>query len=227
MKLKQSTRKAFTLVELLVVISIIGVLAALIIPLAGTITVHKKINTAQAELQQLETALENYKAKYGVYPPANPNSPIFNPLYYELLGVTNNNGNYQTLDGASSVPTGLYNGLFNVGGVVNSTKGIGDETTYAKNFLPGLKATEVVLATNGGSPTQFGYLVTSVGGPDANSPLTLIAGQNPFRYAYPGTNNPSSYDLWIQLSINSTASNTNLYLICNWTQQVLRNSPLP
>ena len=227
MTLKPENRGAFTLVELLVVISIIGVLAALIIPLAGTVAVHKKINTAQAELQQLETALEGYKAQYGVYPPANPGSPVINPLYYELQGVTNVNGNYQTLDGASSIPPVQYNSQFNVGGVVNSSKGSGEEMTYAKNFLPGLKATEMVLATNG-TTTQFGYLVTSVGGPDVNVfGQHLIAGQNPFRYAYPGTNNPGSYDLWIQLSINSTPGHQHFYLICNWTQQVLRNSPLP
>ena len=226
MKRKLEQAGGFTLVELLVVISIIGVLAALIIPLAGTVAIHKKINTAQAELQRLETGLENYKSKYGVYPPANPNSPIFSPLYYELTGVTNTGSgaamSYQTLDAASTVTAAEYQSQFGVGGVVNSTKGSGEETAYAKSFLPGLKlSTETVLATNGdASGVKFGYLVTSVGGPDADG--ALIAGQNPFRYMYPGTNNPGSYDLWIQLAIKP-----HKYLICNWTSQVLHDNPLP
>jgi prepilin-type N-terminal cleavage/methylation domain-containing protein len=234
---KAGRRAAFTLVELLVVISIIGVLAALLLPLAGSVTRVKKINTAQAELQQLETALENYKAKYGVYPPAGSNAMI-NPLYYELSGVTNvvtgSTTNYQTLDSSSTVLSTEYIKQFSVGGVVNSSQGTGDEMAYAKDFLPGLKPTEVVLATNGdGSGTIFAYLVTSVGGPDADyQPLTGSTG-NPFRYAYPGTNNPSSYDLWVQLSINSGFSGVNVfthsntYLICNWSQQALHNSPQP
>lgn len=218
-------RGAFTLVELLVVISIIGVLAALILPVANSVFRVKKINTAQAELQLIETALENYKAKYGVYPPSNPNSALINPLYYELSGVTNNNGTYQTLDSAASVTTGNYLSQFNVGGVVNCSKGSAEDTAYAKDFLPGLKSTQVTTATNGGG-IFFSYLVTSVGGPDLNYNSAGIGG-NPFRYAYPGTNNPNSYDLWVQLSIKSTSSAPNKYLVCNWQQQVLHNSPMP
>jgi len=68
--------------------------------------------------------------------------------------------------------------------------------------------------------------VASVGGPDLTyNPL----GQqppppyiNPWRYVYPGTNNPNSYDLWIELSI---AGQTNL--ICNWTKEVQKNTTLP
>ena len=45
---------------------------------------------------------------------------------------------------------------------------------------------------------------------------------NPWRYVCPGTNNPGSYDLWIQLSI---AGKNNL--ICNWSEQVQIGSPLP
>ncbi len=35
---------------------------------------------------------------------------------------------------------------------------------------------------------------------------------NPFRYIYPGTNNPTSYDLWIDLRISGKTN-----LICNWS----------
>jgi prepilin-type N-terminal cleavage/methylation domain-containing protein len=225
-------RRAFTLVELLVVISIIGVLAALIIPLAGSVARTKKISTAQAEMQQIETALENYKAKYGVYPPSNPTNAIANPLFFELSGVTNANGVYLTLDGAMSVVTSDYPKEFNVGGIVNCSSGTSGEdaanTRYATDFLPGLKATQVVIATNSASPNStFGFLVTSVGGPDINyQPFASIPG-NPFRYEYPGTNNPNGYDLWIQLSINSTPTAPRKYLVCNWSQQVLLNNPLP
>jgi prepilin-type N-terminal cleavage/methylation domain-containing protein len=223
-----SRPRAFTLIELLVVISIIGVLAALIFPVAGSVSRVKKINTAQAELNDIELALENYKAKYGTYPPSNPANTITNGLFYELTGVTNDlaDNYYIPLDGSPYVKVNDYFLEFGVGGVVNSTKASGDETVYAKDFLPGLKATQIASTTNGTGSTFF-YLVTSVGGPDLTyQPLNGVSG-NPFRYKYPGTNNPNSYDLWVQLSINSKPNAKHTYLICNWSQQPLLNNPLP
>jgi prepilin-type N-terminal cleavage/methylation domain-containing protein len=219
-------RRAFTLIELLVVIAIIAVLAALILPLASSVGRVKRINTAQAELQKLESALENYKAKYGVYPPSNPSQVITNALFYELTGVANDGVNYIPLDGSAPVVATAFQGYFGLGGVVNCTKGSGDETVYAKDFLPDLKANQIASITNGANSTYY-CVVTSVGGPDANyNPLPGTSG-NPFRYLYPGTNNPNSYDLWVQLSINSKPGAPHYYLICNWSQQPLRNSPLP
>jgi len=68
--LKLETHSAFTLIELLVVISIIGVLAALLLPVAGAVRKQSMIRTAQAEMAQLETAIDRYKSAYGFYPPS-------------------------------------------------------------------------------------------------------------------------------------------------------------
>jgi prepilin-type N-terminal cleavage/methylation domain-containing protein len=62
-------RHGFTLVELLVVIVIIGILAALI-SVAVSAAVSKARQTAiQTEMNQLASALQVYKTKYGSYPP--------------------------------------------------------------------------------------------------------------------------------------------------------------
>src|SRR5450759_725568 len=91
-------------IELLVVIAVIGILAALIFPITGALKKKKMITVAQAELAQVETAIDAYKAKYGTYPPDNPANPLINPLYFELEGTTNNgSGYYQTLDGSGQI----------------------------------------------------------------------------------------------------------------------------
>jgi len=219
---------AFTLIELLVVISIIAVLAAFTIPVMSSVLKAQKISVAKAELSLIETALENYKSKYGAYPPSNTNSPAANQLYYELSGVTNigtaSTPIYQTLDGATTIPAANYAQVFSVGGVINCTKGSGEDAVLAKDFLTGLKATQLAAATNASSGNvNVYYLVTSVGGPDpislstvAISGLTAINGgfANPIRYnSLNPTNNPNSYDLWVDLVISGKTNR-----VSNWSQ---------
>ena len=241
-KFKIPNSAAFTLIELLVVITIIGVLAAFTIPVMKSLKRQQYIKNVQAEMQQLETALDNYKAKYGAYPPSNQITPAnnyapldraqFSQLYYELSGVMHTNSAFTTLDGASTLTEAQYLAAYGVGGVVNTSMGGGEDAASAKNFLPGLKAKQIYYpVTNNGIATTM--LVTSVGGPDPGYQPLNAEGLNPFRYVYPGTNNPNSYDLWVQLSIGTVTntvthySNPKFYLICNWTKQVQLNSPLP
>ncbi|MCE5269337.1 MAG: prepilin-type N-terminal cleavage/methylation domain-containing protein, partial [Planctomycetaceae bacterium] len=63
------TRAAFTLVEMLVVIVIIGILAGLTIPAVMYAVGHAKEATIYAQLNQLESACQMYKEKFGEYPP--------------------------------------------------------------------------------------------------------------------------------------------------------------
>lgn len=218
---------AFTLIELLTVIAIIGVLAALLFPVFSAVKKHALINHADAEMAQLETAIESYKAAYGFYPPSNTNNVAINQLYYELTGTTNLDSVqeiYTTLDGGSTITN--VNSFFNVTGFINSNKpGAGEDAPKARNFLPDLKPNQIGVYSN-----NFGdYANLIVSSIDWPTPATaqIIGAQshnNPWRYnSSSPTNNPGAYDLWLQILIKPGQTN----LICNWSKQVQINSPLP
>src|SRR5436190_7321963 len=69
---------AFSLIELLVVIAVIAILAAMVIPITAAVHAARTKSRAKAELAQIETAIERYKAKLGHYPPDNPGNPATN-----------------------------------------------------------------------------------------------------------------------------------------------------
>jgi type II secretion system protein G len=69
MKTTSRNRDAFTLVELLIVISIIAILAGLVASAAGFVQKKGARSRAQAEISAMQAALENFKADNGDYPP--------------------------------------------------------------------------------------------------------------------------------------------------------------
>ena len=227
-------RHAFTLIELLTVIAIIGVIAGFVLVVAGPVKKKQYIFNTQAEMAKLETAIDRYQAAYGFYPPSpttpptagNPSS-LYNQLFYELEGTTGDgNSSYTNLDGSDIIKAADVPLAFpGIGGFINCTKaGAGEDSPKARNFLPDLKPNQIGrYCTNYGNTFGVTLIIGSVGGPYAQYQPLVQQDVNPWRYVYPGTNNPNSYDLWIQLVFAPGQTN----LICNWTKQVQINSPLP
>ncbi len=227
---------AFTLIELLVIIAIMGILAALIFPVAGGVKKRQYLAHAQAEMARLETAIERYKATYGFYPPspttppaagAGNESTLYNQLFYELEGTTGDGTSYTNLDGSDIIKAADVPKAFpGCGGFMNCTKaGAGEDASAARNFLPDLTPNQIARwCTNYSNNFGVTLIKSSVGGPYAGYMPVLQQDVNPWRYnSYNPTNNSGAYELWIQLVFAPGQTN----LICNWTKSVQVNSPLP
>lgn len=148
--------RAFTLVEVLVVIAIIGVLAGLIVNLAPGAIRKKRDAVVEAQKQALTTMIESYKEKFGSYPPGNGYMPVqgylnpggtinksydayarTNTLLYELTGATPISSattpiyQYSALGGSNVLRYAFYTNMLGVGGIVNSLE---RQNFYGKNL---------------------------------------------------------------------------------------------
>ncbi|HWQ92566.1 MAG TPA: type II secretion system protein [Clostridia bacterium] len=218
--------KAFTLIELLVVIAVIALLAALIFPVTGAVNKAKIRSRTKAELQQIQTAIESYKAKMGHYPPSDTNSLVPNALFYELVGTTMvktpEGDAYVTTDQtttnlATHLPT-----IFGprIGGIMNCTRGGDDEGQTASKFLANLKP-GVYLQVTTNSHT-FTLLGAAVDGPLIyQSERVAKTKINPWRYnAARPVHNSGAFDLFIDVKIGNQ-----IYRINNWGKEFVVQPP--
>ena len=222
--------RAFTLIELIIVIAIIGILAALIFPTIRAINRKALVRRARTEMEQVETYIAAYKAKLGHYPPDNRNPadnqlvPGLNQLYYELMGTTLINDTYVSKDGTGPpferklVPSYYGPGVI---GFVNCQRGNVEDGTLAVQFLKPVRDSLVATPTITNPETRVTItariLVCSVPGIDPNVPPISSPGAifNPWRYnSSAATNNTASYDLWTDILANGKAVR-----ICNWSKQ--------
>jgi len=205
---KSTFSRAFTLIELLVVIAIIGILAALV--LSGTAYASKraKIDRIRTELRELETAIENYKAKLGFYPPDNSNSPsdpAQAPLYYELVGVYElGGGSFRTADDRETITGANINSFFfnsvpTAQGFANTSPTKSE--ALERSFLPGLAPKKMLEIS---ATPDIEVLRPSVNGSGGMIPRWHYVSANP-------VHNPKSYDLWADIVIGSETNR-----IANW-----------
>lgn len=67
-KARKSNQKGFTLVELMIVVAIIGILAAIAIPQFAKYRARAQNSSAVSDMRNLKTDLEGYNAEWTQYP---------------------------------------------------------------------------------------------------------------------------------------------------------------
>lgn len=90
-------KKAFSLVELMIVVAVLGILAAIVVPQFQSHTTHAKESAAKSDLRTLRSAIELYTAQHNGIPPGYPNgditaAPSALTFVWQLTGASNESG---------------------------------------------------------------------------------------------------------------------------------------
>jgi prepilin-type N-terminal cleavage/methylation domain-containing protein len=164
---KPEIRNAFTLTELLVVITIIAVLAGLATNAAINALNAGKRTVITLELQQLATAVEQFKNDYGAYPPNGMSSgknyggnEVFNTIQSDFERM------FTKAFPRSQEPKGLIRAL------------AGDTTNNMSGLPGGMTSAEAVVFWLGGFSKDPQFPITGTGGPSFSGSDEVLESRN-------------------------------------------------
>jgi general secretion pathway protein G len=133
-------KRGFTLVEILIVVVILGILAAIVIPQFTEASTEAKLSSLCTDLQTLRSQIELYKIQHNDTPPS------FANFVAQMTAQTDINGNPGTDYGPyiQKVPVNQFNDMYDatgIHGLLDNTGAVGDnvgsweydETTGAIN----------------------------------------------------------------------------------------------
>jgi len=193
---------AFTVIELMVVIAVIAMLAALLIGILPRVMEKRVTARVEADLALLTTAIEYYKEKQGFYPPDNTDPSktaairaAQPPLFYELVGTTNSGGDFYPLNGDPKLSGGQIQAAFGTGGFLNS-----GEAGEVKSFHKTIRENQYNWSP---FPDAVRVLTVPANGPKyPGNPGTETT--NTWRYVVgnpelQSVHNPNTYDLWAEV----------------------------
>ena len=141
MKIKQSVQQGFTLIELMIVVAIIGILAAVAVPAYQDYLVRSKVTEGLVGASEFKTAIAEYHAFRGTFPANNAVAGLSPSASYatDYVSTINISGALITVTMSDSTD------LHDAGGrtIVFTADGSGQKLTWTctagnmqDNFLP-------------------------------------------------------------------------------------------
>ena len=210
--IRPNDKRAMTLLELLVVFAIMVIVAGLVVGLAGVASEKGKISRAQAERDKLVMLIETYRAKVGMYPPENrqtPFRPEANSLFYELAGAVRYPGTPTIYSNVFGTVTDLeLNAAFGVDGMINAITPT-EDVMDVKRVLKQVKPDQ--LAQVFGNTRSFVVPIDGLSGKP--NPWKYKVGTNSVYTTptYKGMHNPETFDLWVEIVVRNKTN-----VIGNW-----------
>ena len=112
--------RAFTLIEMLVVVAIVGILAAILVPAVGRAKLKGKIAVTRVQIKELENAIKMYKSDYSRFP-VPKDYPRNQPGDFSI-------GDYDKWNDTSAQGLGIVHVDYRIGGYVYQGKAFNQNT---------------------------------------------------------------------------------------------------